>query len=187
MSSKHYDGDEEPICNEIMVCINDVARAFPTDKELDLGSVKQETALAVLERIRQVGYQIQNLRSFIWGVYDNKFKAALRKWYVENRLMVHTIENDSDNHEGQDPLAKLIEAEQNATRIGLIEDLNFREKEILILYWWEGLSHRQIGDQLGITEGAARQRLWKVHDKLRGQLREINENEEKTVTSGGSE
>lgn len=59
----------------------------------------------------------------------------------------------------------------------LMDDLSPTDREVLVLYAWEGLSYDEIAEAVGVPVGTVRSRL----NRVRGRLRELRERHGKTV------
>jgi RNA polymerase sigma factor for flagellar operon FliA len=66
-----------------------------------------------------------------------------------------------------DPIAGLEGNEMRALLAAAINGLSEREKLVVILYYFEGLTLAEIGDVLGVTES----RVCQIHTKAVGLLR----------------
>ena len=66
-----------------------------------------------------------------------------------------------------DPLSGLEGSETRARLAGAINSLTEREKVVITLYYFEGLTLAEIGEVLGVTES----RVCQIHTKAVGQLR----------------
>lgn len=74
-----------------------------------------------------------------------------------------------------DPAADLEDQEMRSLLTAALNDLNEREKMVLTLYYFEGMTLSEIGDILGVTES----RVCQIHTKAVGQLRtHLRESEE---------
>ncbi|MBF0338144.1 MAG: FliA/WhiG family RNA polymerase sigma factor [Nitrospirae bacterium] len=67
----------------------------------------------------------------------------------EDLNMVDNIPDTS----GKDPLTQLIELSQRNTLARLIDDLPYKEKMVLSLYYWDELTMKEIGKVLSLSEG----------------------------------
>jgi RNA polymerase sigma-70 factor (ECF subfamily) len=73
------------------------------------------------------------------------------------------------------PLDKMIETEEKKRLYQLIINLNESYKEILILYYFCGLSLKEISRSGNITEGTAKTMLFRARKKLKKELEGENE------------
>ena len=56
----------------------------------------------------------------------------------------------------------------------LIEDLDYVAREVFILFTIEGYSHKEIGEQLNISEGNSKWNLHKAKNILKEKIRELS-------------
>ncbi len=70
--------------------------------------------------------------------------------------------NANDDHTEWETMAPIIDAALDA--------LNSEDRSAILLRFYEGASHREIGQQLGVKEDTARVRVARALEKLRGQL-----------------
>ncbi len=56
----------------------------------------------------------------------------------------------------------------------LIDDLDYMAREVFILFTIEGYSHKEIGQQLNISEGNSKWHLHKAKNILKDKIREIS-------------
>lgn len=73
---------------------------------------------------------------------------------------------------------KLIAQEEQRQLLQEISELNYKYKEVLLLYYYQELATKEIAQVLGIKEGTVRVRLQRAREKLSVQLREVKQYEE---------
>lgn len=66
-----------------------------------------------------------------------------------------------------DALAKLLDAESRATLVAALDAVPDTAREVLVLYYREGQSVRQVAELLGVREAAVKQRLTRARRVLR--------------------
>ena len=118
-----------------------------------------------LEEMEDVLSQINN--SFVIALEDI---VNISGGEDDNIQVSSLIKDESQN----DPLAS-IESEEikNFLKVA-ISKLNDKEKSIISLYYYEGLTLKEIGDVLGITESRVSQIHSKLILRLRGYLKEMS-------------
>lgn len=84
------------------------------------------------------------------------FKKEKKQKEIEDKLKIQDNTETMDTNENPDKLDFLYKA---------INQLNDVDKALIFLYL-EGLSHKEIGNNLGISEGNARVRLNRIKTKL---------------------
>jgi RNA polymerase sigma factor for flagellar operon FliA len=128
-------------------------RRTPTEEEL-----ATELEISV-EDLRQTLTQV-SLTSLV--ALDESFSGD----DSERQALVDTLQD----HGAVDPEASFEETEQRRLLAEAIEKMSEREKTIIVLYYFEGMTLAQIGDVLGVTES----RVCQIHSKamlgLRGKL-----------------
>ncbi|MEG0325142.1 MAG: RNA polymerase sigma factor, partial [Cellulosilyticaceae bacterium] len=72
----------------------------------------------------------------------------------------------------------IIEEEQQKQLLLEIAGLSYKYKEVILLYYYEEISTREIAQVLNIKEGSVRVRLQRAREKLSIKLKEVNHHEE---------
>ncbi len=72
--------------------------------------------------------------------------------------------------EAEDPLVSVERREVREQLVAAMEELNERERTVITLYFYEGLTLREIGQALQLTEGRISQIMRRTLEKLRGFL-----------------
>jgi len=101
-------------------------------------------------------------RAWLFGIARNAALDELRRRGRQATLAVDPVDLASP--------APVHPAEQNETRLVVakaLRELSGRERELVALKFFAGLSNAEIGAVLGITESNAGTRLHRVLDKLR--------------------
>lgn len=125
--------------------------------------VAQEVYLALWRGLRK----LRNPASFLpWmrQVTRNRANEWLRG-HLRERSDENAIQTALDPRASADLL--LLEAEQRRVLAEVMDELRDEEREIVLLYYREGSSTRQVALLLGISEDAAKQRLSRARAKLR--------------------
>lgn len=68
------------------------------------------------------------------------------------------------------PADRLAEAEEHAVAAGVIDALPEESREVLLLYYREGQSSRQVAALLGLQDAAVRKRLSRARERVREEL-----------------
>jgi RNA polymerase sigma factor (sigma-70 family) len=68
------------------------------------------------------------------------------------------------------PMERLIDDEREAVAADLISDLPEESREVLLLYYREGRSSRQVAELLGLSDAAVRKRLSRARQSVRDDL-----------------
>ncbi len=80
----------------------------------------------------------------------------------DNSSLLETLAN------AEDPYAELLEREQTRALTEAIEKLNERERQVIQLYYYEGLTFKEIGQVMSISES----RVYQIHTRALARLRE---------------
>ena len=78
--------------------------------------------------------------------------------------MIHAV------HHGAGPEASLQGIEQSALLARALDEIPDESREVLLLFYREGQSSRQVADLLGLSDGAVRKRLQRARDALQAGL-----------------
>jgi len=72
---------------------------------------------------------------------------------------------------GPNPAEKAANAELGEAIDGAIQGLPPRQREVFILHYFEQMTHREIAEILGVTEGAVKANFFHAVQKLKGALK----------------
>jgi RNA polymerase sigma factor (sigma-70 family) len=119
-----------------------------------------------------------SLRSWLYGIAANVVRGH---WRDEQQLLELNARLTRDSLRPL-PAAQFADAADErvitaalAPRIaGALAALNRKQREVLLLYAWAGLSHEEIAAALGIARGTARSRLSRARASLRALLGEFD-------------
>ena len=81
-----------------------------------------------------------------------------------------TTELQISSGESEDPLLSVERQEVREQLVAAMEELSERERTVITLYFYEGLTLREIGQALQLTEGRISQIMRRTLEKLRGFL-----------------
>ncbi|XSG81097.1 MAG: RNA polymerase sigma factor [Methyloligella sp. ZOD6] len=132
--------------------------------EADAHDVVQDTFL----RLNQVSVDtvIQNPRSYLFRVADNVAVDHLRRNAAKKRLSA-TIENLETANETPSP-ERVVDYRQRLERLQTaITELSARQREAFLMHRFDGLSHGEIADAMGISKSAVEKLLMKALGHLR--------------------
>jgi len=76
---------------------------------------------------------------------------------------------------GPNPLQKAAGSELAGAISDAVKTLPDRQKEVFILHFYQQLTHREISESLGITEGAVKANYFHAIQKMRNQLKRYME------------
>lgn len=142
------------------------------DLEIRLGRSAKDEEIA-----EQLGVSLQEFHTLLLRVSGNVLVSIDENWFINDgsdnapMSIEDTLESsDADNPEvvaEKDEIKKLIAR--------ALMDLPDREKQVLILYYYEGLTLKEIGSILSVTESRVSQLHTKAIMRLRGKLEKIKE------------
>jgi RNA polymerase sigma-70 factor (ECF subfamily) len=72
---------------------------------------------------------------------------------------------------GQNPAESTANAELGVAIDGAIKNLPPRQREVFMLHYFERMTHREIAEVLGVTEGAVKANFFHAVQKLKGALK----------------
>lgn len=108
-----------------------------------------------------------SLKSWIKRIVFNSLSDHYRK---ESRYLKLFTFEEHDVARHDTPLDSLYFDDL----LRLIEDLDYVAREVFILFTIEGYSHKEIGEQLNISEGNSKWHLHKAKNILKEKIRELS-------------
>ncbi len=137
--------------------------------------------LYALVKAAQTDGEIQNVYSFIWRVARNvyaDFSDKRRKktdttWTGDAEELFLTLADEEEDSDDTHELLTLV-----YRRIAF---LTKAYREVMILFYIDGLSTAQIAARQGIGEGTVRQRLFSARQKIKSEVEEMAETNNKPV------
>lgn len=131
--------------------------------------IVSETMLAAFEHLESFDPRKGSFAAWLFVIARHKIidhqRAHKRFWrYVRGRAAPHVQTMD------EDALAKVLRDEEIAMVYAGFERLSNADRDILALRYSAGLSTRDIGRVLGISDAAARQRLTRARQRLADRL-----------------
>lgn len=142
----------------------------------------QDTFLIVFEKISQLENE-SVLKSWLTTITMNRCREQMRKWSWKNILLNFDImERFNENETSPGPEDNLLEVEWNQHITTAIQQLDYKYREMITLFYFNELKITEIADLTGIKENTVKSRL--KRGKL--QLKQILEVKEE-VKSGREE
>jgi RNA polymerase sigma-70 factor (ECF subfamily) len=114
---------------------------------------------------------IQHIKYWLLRVCKNLFLDYVRK---NSRLSIGDGLEDILSTE-ESPLDKIIENEEKRKLYKHVMNLHPSYREIIILYYYCGLTLKEMSCQTGLTEGAVKTLLYRARKKLKVELEGKNE------------
>jgi len=104
-----------------------------------------------------------------WLYQSTRYAAtdALRS-ELRRRKLATSLASMHDDVSAQDPSPDWDKLRPILDEV--MDELGDRDRELLLLRYFQGLTHAQVGEQLGLTENAARKRADRALDALRAKL-----------------
>jgi len=144
-----------------------VKRTFSEDEAAELSQEILYTAIRELPKLRDES----RFEAWLWGVADNVTKSFGRKLGKHRAMFSYGVsedlvmEEEADDEENEELYASLRQK---------IAMLSAMYRDIIILYYYDGLSTKQISDRLKIPEGTVTWRLSEARRKLRKECNEMD-------------
>lgn len=145
-----------------------IKRTFTEEEAADLSQDILYTAVRELPKLRDP----EKFEPWLWGIADNVSKAFSRKQGRQRALITYDIPEDLIQEEQSD------EEENEVLYASLrkkIAGLSKLYRDILILHYYDGLSTKQISEQLSIPEGTVTWRLAEARKKLKKEYNHMEE------------
>jgi RNA polymerase sigma-70 factor (ECF subfamily) len=151
-----------------------VARRLGTGLADDLAA---ETFLVAFDRRRRFDVAYPSARPWLYGIASNLVarhrRAELRRYRALARAAVHVaVDGHSERANGR------VDAEALRGRLATaLLDVEDRDREVLLLVAWAGLSCEEAARALGIPAGTARSRLHRARRRTRAALADVDPGE----------
>lgn len=136
-----------------------------TGEPADAEDVCQDAFVVVLERLEECRDPAR-FTGWLLEIVRNRARDARRHREVRTTLPIEAAPHDAANSPSHDA----ERAEMRAFLRTALETLTDRQREVFLLHDLEGWKHREIGEQLGLSAGAARVHLHHARRALRALL-----------------
>lgn len=130
--------------------------------------VVQETFLRIYQHKSRYRKAPASFRSWAYRIARN---LALNSQRKEGRIRPLEAAG-APLDPGRAPTAGLDAAERQAELRSAIAGLAQKEREVVQLRYQRGLSYAEIGEVVGASPAAVKQRVWRALQRLRGELQE---------------
>ncbi len=144
-----------------------VRRTYTRDEADDLS---QEILLTVLRKLPNIRDE-QSFEPFLWGIAENVTKTFRRHQGRQRAMFVYDMPEElslDDKYSVEDE----EEAENLRRKIAMLSAIY---RDIIVLYYYDGLSTKEIARRLGIPEGTVTWRLSAGREKLRKEINNMRE------------
>ena len=132
----------------------------------DAEDVCQDAFLAALQRLEECRQPAQ-FGAWLLQIVRNRALDVRRYRGVRDAI---PLEEDTAPSRGPDPERLAEEADLRDDLLDAMKELTDLQREVMLLYDFEGWSHREIAEKVGISEGSARVHLHNGRRALRARL-----------------
>lgn len=145
-----------------------------TENRIEAEDLYQDTILKALELKDRLDYD-NNPRAFIYSLAVSINKNRFRKFFRRMRIApISEVELASLKDTSRSTEDELVQLEEK-TRLDLaIEKLNKVQRPVILMYYMEDMSIREISDYLKIPEGTVKSRLNTARKNLRRELEDLD-------------
>ena len=145
-----------------------IAKAYLLVED-DINDAIQETIISAYQSIKLLT-NISKFKSWIIKILINKCNEIYRKKKRENCISYETINTDKYLYENSI-------ADSDLEFYNIIKCLNTEERTILILYYVEGYTPKEIAKILNINSNTIRSKILRAKNKIKNNSKEIFEYE----------
>ena len=135
-------------------------------EEADAQDAVQDAFVTALKRMEECR-QPDQFGSWLMSIVRNRARDFRRYRTVRDALPLDAASEAAD---GADPARDAENAELRTDLLGAMDALTELQREVILLYDFEGWSHKEIGAKLGISDGSARVHLFNTRRALRERL-----------------
>lgn len=157
---------------------NDIKRVIFTyvKNQADTDDIAQEVFVTVYKRLDSFQGK-SSLRSWLYSVAINKSKDYLRSWHIRNRNLLQRIKKEEKTTSSLRESLEytLIKNAENKKLIKQIMDLPIKYREVIILFYFNDFSTREISDMLKVKDATIRTRLRRARARLKAKLEKGSE------------
>ncbi|HEX2189553.1 MAG TPA: sigma-70 family RNA polymerase sigma factor [Longimicrobiaceae bacterium] len=132
----------------------------------DAEDVCQDAFVTALKRIEECRKPDQ-FGAWLLAIVRNRAHDIRRRRSIREALPLDTALTASG---GPDPQREAERSQLREDLVGAMDGLSETQREVVLLHDFEGWSHREIGEKLGISDGSARVHLFRARKTLRERL-----------------
>ncbi|WP_279401341.1 sigma-70 family RNA polymerase sigma factor [Piscibacillus salipiscarius] len=129
----------------------------------------QDVFVKVYENLNTFKGQ-SSLRSWIYSIAINKSKDHLRSVKNRQRIYREKVVNLWRNKDEESPEKHSIQEEDSKEVLQTVNELPLKYREVIILYYFEDLSLKEIASALSVKLNTAKARLQRARKKLKPKL-----------------
>ncbi|HET6763582.1 MAG TPA: sigma-70 family RNA polymerase sigma factor [Longimicrobiaceae bacterium] len=134
----------------------------------DAEDAVQDAFITALKRIEECR-QPDQFGPWLFAIVRNRARDQRRYRGVRETLPMEAADAAPS---GDDPLHDAENTQLRGDLLDAMKGLTELQREVILLYDWEGWSHKEIGARLGISDGSARVHLFNARRTLRERLAE---------------
>jgi RNA polymerase sigma factor (sigma-70 family) len=140
----------------------------------DGGDVLSDVFLAAFESRQRYDPKVPMALPWLYGIASNLLSKHFRKRAGELRALERIV-GQTRLDSADDAIAASVDAQLHVRTLAkLLEELPAAERDVLLLYAWEGLTYQELAVALDIPVGTVRSRLNRTRRKLRVGVDEID-------------
>jgi RNA polymerase sigma-70 factor (ECF subfamily) len=129
------------------------------------------TFAVAFERRRAFRHSADSARPWLFGIATNLMR---NEWRTERRAL-SAIARVSADTTGVALFADPVERREQAAAVArALSELDSDQRDVLLLFAWEGFSYEEIACALEIPVGTVRSRLARARERLRARLRDTD-------------
>ena len=125
-----------------------------------------ETFVVAFRRRADYNPAYPDASPWLYGIAVNVVRAFRRSELLHQRVADRAFIIFGSNTGTRTPES----GDQGAVLSAALRGLSDRDRDLIVLFAWAGLSYEQLGETLGIPVGTVRSRLSRVRERLRRQL-----------------
>ncbi|TFB21751.1 sigma-70 family RNA polymerase sigma factor [Filobacillus milosensis] len=135
----------------------------------DTDDLTQEVFVTVYQKIDQFKGD-SSLKSWIYRIAINKCKDHLRSFKIKQRFIKEKLTQLWAEDYVPTPEVQSIKQENSDQLLNCVEELPFKYREMIILYYFEDLSIEEITNALDMNTNTVKARLRRARDRLKTKL-----------------
>lgn len=126
--------------------------------------VTQEAFIKVYQHLHTFRGESQ-IQTWLYKIALNEAKKQLRRWSFRHLFYTPRVVELKDEQESHSP--RLLEAIEKSELADMIMQLPFAYRQVIALHYYQDLTIQEVGHILGVSEGAARNKLYRARNRLK--------------------
>ncbi|SEQ52833.1 RNA polymerase sigma factor [Piscibacillus halophilus] len=135
----------------------------------DADDITQDVFVKVYENLNTFKGQ-SSFKSWVYSIAINKSKDHLRSLKKRQRIYKEKVVKLWDNKDDETPEKHSIRQEHSSQILKSVKQLPLKYREVIILYYFEDLTLKEIAEALSIKLNTAKARLQRARKKLKPKL-----------------